>query len=254
MKKTYSRREVLAAGAAASAVAAFPATGSAQAIERKKVTIAVGGKNLLYYLPLTIAEQKKLLRGRGPGRHHRRLRRRRARAAGRGRRQRRRGLRRLRAQHQHAGQGPADARLRAAGPRTADRARASAPKTMPNFKSVADLKGKKIGVTAPGSSTNILCNFVLAKAGLKPSDVSYRRRRRRARARWPRMRAGQIDAISQPRPGDHDPARAATTSRSSPTRAIVAEADKVFGGPMPAGRLYAPQSPSSTRTRTPCRR
>ncbi|MGZ9032749.1 MAG: twin-arginine translocation signal domain-containing protein, partial [Burkholderiaceae bacterium] len=29
MKKTYSRRQVLAAGAAASAVVAFPATGSA---------------------------------------------------------------------------------------------------------------------------------------------------------------------------------------------------------------------------------
>src|SRR3546814_12525052 len=45
-------------------------------------------------------------------------------------------------------------------------------KTMPNFKSVADLKGKKIGVTAPGSSTNIMSHFVLAKAGMKPSDVS----------------------------------------------------------------------------------
>ena len=39
------------------------------------------------------------------------------------------------------------------------------PKTMPNFKTVADLKGKKIGVTAPGSSTNVMANFVLAKAG-----------------------------------------------------------------------------------------
>ncbi len=31
-------------------------------------------------------------------------------------------------------------------------------KTMPGFKSVADLKGKKIGVTAPGSSTNMMAN------------------------------------------------------------------------------------------------
>ena len=28
----------------------------AQALEKPKLTIAVGGKNLLYYLPLTIAE------------------------------------------------------------------------------------------------------------------------------------------------------------------------------------------------------
>ena len=81
MKKTYTRRQVLAAGAAATALAAFPATGSAQNLERKKVTIAVGGKNLLYYLPLTIAEQKKLLRAGGARRQDRRLRGRRARAA-----------------------------------------------------------------------------------------------------------------------------------------------------------------------------
>ena len=40
------------------------------------------------------------------------------------------------------------------------------PKTMPNYKTVADLKGKKVGVTAPGSSTNVMVNFILAKAGL----------------------------------------------------------------------------------------
>ncbi len=31
-----------------------------------------------------------------------------------------------------------------------------------------DLKGAKIGVTAPGSSTNFFVNFLLAKNGLKP--------------------------------------------------------------------------------------
>ena len=67
--------------------------------------------------------EPRLLQGRGPGRDHRRFRRRLARAAGGDRRQRRRGLGRLRAHHQHAGQGPAPARLRAAGPRAADRAR-----------------------------------------------------------------------------------------------------------------------------------
>ena len=43
---------------------------------------------------------------------------------------------------------------------------------MPNFKTIADLKGRKIGVTAPGSSTNVMVNFLLAKAGLTPADVS----------------------------------------------------------------------------------
>ena len=62
MKTALTRREVLALGAAA---LMFPAVGSPQAPERKKVTIAVGGKNLLYYLPLTIAEQKKYFEAEG---------------------------------------------------------------------------------------------------------------------------------------------------------------------------------------------
>jgi len=37
----------------------------AQAIEKPKITIAVGGKNLLYYLPLTIAEQRGYFKGEG---------------------------------------------------------------------------------------------------------------------------------------------------------------------------------------------
>ncbi|MBC8119909.1 MAG: ABC transporter substrate-binding protein, partial [Burkholderiaceae bacterium] len=62
MKTTLTRRAVLAAGAAA---LIYPAIGSAQVPERKKVTIAVGGKNLLYYLPLTIAEQNKFFEAEG---------------------------------------------------------------------------------------------------------------------------------------------------------------------------------------------
>lgn len=40
------------------------------------------------------------------------------------------------------------------------------------IKSVADLKGKTIGVSAPGSATHLFLNILLAKAGLKPTDVS----------------------------------------------------------------------------------
>ena len=62
MERKYTRREVLVAGAAA---AALPALAGAQALEKKKVTIAVGGKNLLYYLPLTVAEQKGFFKDEG---------------------------------------------------------------------------------------------------------------------------------------------------------------------------------------------
>ena len=50
------RRTLLLTGAAA-ALGLAPAA-RAQAPEKPKLTIAVGGKNLLYYLPLTIAEQR----------------------------------------------------------------------------------------------------------------------------------------------------------------------------------------------------
>src|SRR5690606_14878819 len=39
-------------------------------------------------------------------------------------------------------------------------------------KSIADLKGKRVGVTAPGSSTHFFLNYLLVKNGLKPTDVS----------------------------------------------------------------------------------
>src|SRR5438552_258750 len=37
----------------------------AQSLEKKKITLAVGGKTLLYYLPLTIAERKGYFKSEG---------------------------------------------------------------------------------------------------------------------------------------------------------------------------------------------
>ena len=49
-----------------------------------------------------------------------------------------------------------------------------------SYKSAADLQGFKIGVTAPGSSTNFFVMYLMAKAGLKPTDASsYRSWRQR---------------------------------------------------------------------------
>jgi NitT/TauT family transport system substrate-binding protein len=43
----------------------------------------------------------------------------------------------------------------------------------PSYHSPADLKGMRIGVTAPGSSTHFMALQLLAKAGLKPDDASF---------------------------------------------------------------------------------
>jgi NitT/TauT family transport system substrate-binding protein len=114
------------------------------------------------------------------------------------------------------------------------------PKTMPNFKTVADLKGKKIGVTAPGSSTNVMVNFILAKAGLKPADVSIIGVGA-SQGAVAAMRAGQIDAMSNLDPVITLLQRSGDLKVVSDTR-ILAESERVFGGPMPAGCLYAPQA------------
>ena len=48
------RRQILATSVAS---AVFPTLAWSQALEKPQLSIAVGGKNLFYYLPLTIAEQ-----------------------------------------------------------------------------------------------------------------------------------------------------------------------------------------------------
>jgi NitT/TauT family transport system substrate-binding protein len=233
------RRDILLRSAAAGAVAAFPALLQAQALDKPKLTIAVGGKNLLYYLPLTVAESLGYFKAEGlevtivdfAG-----------------------GSRALQAvvggsadvvsgafEHtltmQVKGQRMRAFVLQGRAPQIVLGVN---PKTMPAFKGIADLKGKKIGVTAPGSSTNVLANFVLAKAGLKPSDVSIIGVGAGSGA-VAAMRSGQIDAMSNLDPVITLLQRSGDLKIVSDTR-IVAEADKVFGGPMPAGCLYAPQT------------
>lgn len=233
------RRTLLAAGLAGGATLGLPALVRAQAIEKPKVTIAVGGKNLLYYLPLTVAETLGYFKDEG-------LEAQVVDFAG--------GSQALRA----VVGGSADVvsgafehtvNMQAKGQRMrAFVLQGRAPqivlavnkRTMPHFKSLADLKGRKIGVTAPGSSTNIMANFVLAKAGLKPTDVSFIGVGA-TNAAIAAIRQGQIDALSHLDPVITILERAGDIQIVTDTR-IVAEADRVFGGPMPAACLYAPQT------------
>lgn len=230
------RRTLLSASAAA---LALPSLVRAQALEKPRLTIAVGGKNLLYYLPLTIAETQGYFKDEGLDITI-------ADFAG--------GSRALQAlvggsadvtsgafEHtinmQVKGQ-----RLRAfvLQGRAPQIVLGVNPKTMPNYKTPADLKGKKLGVTAPGSSTQVLANFVLAKAGLKPSDVSIIGVGA-GNGAVAAMRAGQIDAISNLDPVITLLSRSGDLKIISDTR-VVAEADRIFGGPMPAGCLYTQQT------------
>ncbi len=233
------RRHLLGHGAAAASLLALPAWLRAQSPEKPRLTIAVGGKNLLYYLPLTVAEQLGYFKAEG-------LEVQIVDFAG--------GSQALRAvvggsadvvsgafEHtvnmQAKGQHLRAFVLQGRAPQIV---LAVNKKTMPGFKSVADLKGRKIGVTAPGSSTNVMANYVLAKAGLKPGDVSFIGVGA-TNAAIAAIRQGQIDALSHLDPVITILERAGDIRIVTDTR-VVAEADKVFGGPMPAACLYAPQA------------
>jgi NitT/TauT family transport system substrate-binding protein len=231
------RRQFIACAPALTALATTAS--QAQALEKPRLTLAVGGKNLLYYLPLTIAEQRGYFKTEGlevtivdfAG-----------------------GSRALQAlvggsadvvsgAFEHTvNMQPKGQRLRAfvLQGRAPQIVLGINPKTMPGYKTVADLKGKKVGVTAPGSSTNVMLNFALAKVGLKPSDVSVIGVGT-AQGAVAAMRAGQIDAMSNLDPVITMLQRSGDLKVVTDTR-IVAEADRLFGGPMPAGCLYAQQS------------
>lgn len=229
----FTRREILAVAAAAAATSFAPsvfATG-------KSVKIAVGGKALYYYLPISIAESLGYFKEEGldveiidfQG-----------------------GSKSLQAvvggsadvvsgafEHtlamQARGQSLQAFVLQGRAPQCVF---AVSKKTMPDYKDLKDLKGKKIGVTAPGSSSHAIAIFILSTAGLKPSDVSFIGVGSSSAA-VAAMRSGQIDAFV-----NLDPV-IATLEKDDIIRIvedtrIVEESDKLFGGPMVAGCLYAP--------------
>jgi NitT/TauT family transport system substrate-binding protein len=107
---------------------------------------------------------------------------------------------------------------------------------MDKIKTIADLKGAKIGVTAPGSSTNMIAQFLMVKAGLKPDDASFVGVGAGPSA-IAAIQKGEIDAIS-----NIDPVIATLEAKGDVV--VMAEtrttegADKVFGGTMSAAVGY----------------
>ena len=100
-----------------------------------------------------------------------------------------------------------------------------------------DLKGMTIGVSAPGSSTHMLVNHLLASVGLTPDDVSIV-----GVGTGPvavaAIRTGKIDALSSGEPV------MSLLERSGDIKIVVETiTDKgvreVFGGSMPAATLYS---------------
>lgn len=217
-------------------VALLPAARAAGALEKSHVVLAVGGQTALYYLPLTAAERLGYFKDEGlqveiqdfPG-----------------------GAKALQAllgnsadvvsgafEHTIVMQTMAQ-RLQAfvlqgitpglqLGIAKARAASYSWPK---------DLKGMRIGVSAPGSSTHMLVNHLLASVGLTPDDVTIVGVGNGAPA-VAAMKSGELDAIS-----NVDPVMLLLEKQG--VIKIVHEtitpqgAKAVFGGSVPAACLYA---------------
>jgi NitT/TauT family transport system substrate-binding protein len=222
--------------AAAAALLAAAITGAAaQAPEKKDVKLGVGGKALLYYLPLTIAEKKGFFKEQGLDVEISDF-------AG--------GARSLQAlvggsidvvtgAYEHT------IRMQAKGQdiravlelgRFPGIAVCIRKDKVASYKSPKDLKGMKIGVTAPGSSTNMLVNFLLAKEGLTPLDASFIGVGSAASA-VAAIRKGELDAISHLEPvlsmleQSGDVKCVIDTRTEEGTKAL-------FGGSNPAAVLY----------------
>src|ERR1041385_4960906 len=220
-------------------IAALACASAAQAqLEKRDVHIAVGGKVALYYLPLTITEQLGYFKDEG-------LNVRISDFTG--------GTRSLEAVVGGSADVVAGAYehtinmqsrrqhfqafvLTGAAPQITV---AIASKLAGQYHSAKDLKGLKVGVSAPGSSTNMVINYVLAQGGLKPTDVAIIGIGTGGATVIAAIDQGKVDAISQTDP-------AVTMLEKAGKVKVIAETrtpegtEKIFGGPMPAASLYAP--------------
>ncbi len=230
-RRSFNTSLLLAAAVAVPVVHAEPK------LERSKIAIAVGGKSTFYHLPLTIAEQLGYFQAEGldveimdfvsstralqavmagsadivSGAYEQIL------------------------SLQSKNQFFQAFVLQGRAPQVAV---GVSTKTMPEYQNLADLKGKLIGISAPGSSTSMVASLLLSGAGIKSGDVSYVSVGNAAGA-LAALRSGQIDAISNMDPVMTLLAQKGEVKIISDTRTLK-DTMAVFGGPMPAGCLHAP--------------
>ena len=209
----------------------------AQTLEKPKITLAVGGKNLFYYLPLTVAERRGYFKDERlaveivdfPG-----------------------GAKALQAM---VG-GSADVVSGAYEHTITMQAKGINIESIAlqgryngivlgirkdkaaGFKSMKDLKGMKVGVTAPGSSTNHFVSNLLTRNGLKPDDVSIVGVGAGAGA-VAAIKQGSVDAIS-----NLDPVINILETDGDIVVVVDSRTAKgmkeVYGGAYHAGSIYAP--------------
>jgi NitT/TauT family transport system substrate-binding protein len=250
MTITMMKRILAAAGAAALLLGStFAASGQDAKPELSRLRLAVGGKPALFYLPLTVTERLGYFRDAGleveisdfPG-----------------------GARALQAliggsADVVAGSFDHTIQMQAKGqPIVAVVQLGQFPGYVlgvltakaQTYRSPADLKGMKIGVTAPGSSTHFMAQHLLVKHGLKRDDASFVGIGASASA-VAAVQRGEIDAIV-----NVDPVigwRAKASSRLWRTRARLRARARSSAAPI-RPRCSMRRGLSSRRNRAPRKR
>ena len=220
----------------AAAAALMMSAGASQAApEKTKLTLGVGGKALFYYLPLTIAEQKGYFKAEGLdveindfGGGAKSLQ---ALVGG--------SVDAVTGAYEHTirmQQKGQDIKAVIELGRFPGIVLAVKKEHQGKIKSAADLKGMKIGVTAPGSSTNFFVNYLITKAGGNYKDAAFIGVGGGASG-VAAIQKGEIDAISHLDPvitklqNDGSVFVLADSRTEEGTKAI-------FGGSNPAAVLY----------------
>jgi NitT/TauT family transport system substrate-binding protein len=228
-------RSWLAIGFAAALLFAHPANAQAPKLETTKVHLAVGGKTALYYLPLTVTERLGYFKEAGldveisdfQG-----------------------GAKSLQAlmggsadvvagSYDHTVQMHAKGQpilaivqlgrfpgfvLALRGPKAEI------------YKGAEDLKGMKIGVTAPGSSTHFMALHMMAQVGLKAEDASFIGVGSGNTA-VAAIQRGEIDALVSVDPVLAILEKQTAIKIAADTRTLEGT-NKVYGGPYPAAVIY----------------
>ena len=231
-----SRRAFSSALTLAAASVAAPLLRAQAPLERSTVSIAVGGKATFYYLPLTLAEQLGYFKAEGldvqildfQG-----------------------GTRALQAFVEGGADvcsGAFEHTLRLQSRDIAVKAfvlQGRAPqvvvgvsnRTMAGYKGLTDLRGRRIGVSTPGSSTETVCRLLLARAGLPMADIHTVGVGLGSTA-LTALRSGSVDVLSGVDPVMTMLAQKNEVRVIAETRTLRGSAE-VFGGPMPGGCLFA---------------
>lgn len=237
---TFATSLAAAAALALGALSASAQTAAGPPPEKPKLTVAVGGKATLYYLPLTIAERLDLFRKNGLDVQI-------VDFAG--------GSKALQAVVGGSADVVAGAYehtirlqtlkqpfrafvLMGRAPQLAVALRAD---KVAEYKDHRSLEGMAVGVSASGSSSHMLVNAVLAKAGVPIKSVSIVGIGTSAGQNVAAFTGKRVPAISIAEPVISMIEKGGLGTVIADTRTL-AGTEAIFGGPMPAASLYAPQA------------